>query len=195
MALTHLCLAAKRSGDVIWPGKTHQRFKDAHNMTDRFNALNALVISGHDLATPALGQFHALFRDEALVLDKWFALQAGAPDRGGNILPIVRQLMTRPDFSLRNPNRARSVIFSYCSANPAAFHRADAAGYVFWSDCVIELDSINPQVAARLARALDRWKKLAEPYRSAAREAIARVAAKTDLSNDTREVITRALAD
>jgi aminopeptidase N len=195
MALTHLCLAAKRSGDVIWPGKTYQRFKDAHNMTDRFNALNALVISGHDLATPALSQFHALFKDEALVLDKWFALQAGAPDRGGNILPIVRQLMTRPDFSLRNPNRARSVIFSYCSANPAAFHRADAAGYVFWSDRVIELDSINPQVAARLARALDRWKKLAEPYRSAAREAIARVAAKTDLSNDTREVITRALAD
>ena len=70
-----------------------------------------------------------------------------------------------------------------------------AAGYVFWSDRVIELDAINPQVAARLARALDRWSKLAEPYRSAAREAIARVAAKTDLSKDTLEVITRALAD
>jgi aminopeptidase N len=103
--------------------------------------------------------------------------------------------MTLPDFNLKNPNRARSVIFSYCSANPGAFHRTDAAGYVYWSDRVIELDSFNPQVAARLARALDRWKKLAEPYRSAAREAIARVAAKTDLSNDTREVITRALAD
>jgi aminopeptidase N len=66
---------------------------------------------------------------------------------------------------------------------------------VFWSDRVIELDAINPQVAARLARALDRWKKLGEPYRGAAREAIARVAAKTDLSNDVREVVTRALAD
>jgi aminopeptidase N len=103
--------------------------------------------------------------------------------------------MTSPDFSLKNPNRARSVIFSFCSANPGAFHRADAAGYAFWSDSVIALDSFNPQVAARLARALDRWKKLAEPYRSAAQAAIARVAAKKDLSNDTREVITRALAD
>jgi len=87
------------------------------------------------------------------------------------------------------------VIFSYCSANPGAFHRIDAAGYVFWSERVIELDAINPQVAARLARALDRWKKLAEPYRNAAREAIARVAARNDLSNDVREVVTRALAE
>ncbi|MDD0840471.1 aminopeptidase N [Curvibacter sp. HBC61] len=195
LALTQLCVAARRSGDTVWPGKAFQRFKDAANMTDRFNALSALVISGHELAAPALSRFHALFKNEALVIDKWFSLQAGAPDHGGHVLPAVRQLMTHPDFNLRNPNRARSVIFSYCSANPGAFHRSDAAGYVFWADRVIELDAINPQVAARLARALDRWKKLAEPYRSAAREAIARVAAKADLSNDVREVVTRALAD
>lgn len=195
LALTHLCLAARASGDVVWPGKAYQRFKDASNMTDRFNALAALVTSGHELAAPALQRFHALFKDEALVLDKWFALQAGAPDRKGNVLPMVKQLLQHPDFNIRNPNRARSVIFSYCSANPGAFHRADAAGYVFWAERVIELDGINPQVAARLARALDRWKKLAEPLRGAAREAIARVAAKPDLSNDVREVVTRALAD
>ncbi|SDP21604.1 aminopeptidase N [Rhodoferax sp. OV413] len=195
MALSQLCLAAQTSGDVVWPGKAYQRFKDAGNMTDRFNALAALVSSGHPLAAQALPRFHALFKDEALVLDKWFALQAGATDRDGNILPAVRQLMKHPDFSLRNPNRARSVVFSYCSANPGAFHRRDAAGYVFWSERVIELDGINPQVAARLARALDRWKNLAEPYRSAAREALVRVAAKTDLSNDVREVVSRALAD
>jgi aminopeptidase N len=195
MALTHLCLAARKSGDTVWPGKAYQRFKDAGNMTDRFNALAALVTTGHELSGPALQRFHAMFKDEALVLDKWFALQAGAPDRDGNILPAVKQLMKHPDFNIRNPNRARSVIFSYCSANPGGFHRPDAAGYVYWSDRVIELDSINPQVAARLARALDRWKKLAEPMRSAAREAIARVAAKPDLSNDVREVVTRALAD
>ncbi len=195
MALTNLCLASQASGDSVWPGKALQRFKDAGNMTDRSNALSALVNAGHALAKPALEQFHAMFKNEPLVLDKWFALQAGAPDRDGNILPIVRQLMTSPDFSLKTPNRARSVIFSYCSANPGAFHRADAAGYVFWSDRVMELDSFNPQVAARLARALDRWKQLAEPYRSAARKAIARVADKTDLSKDTHEVISRALAD
>ncbi len=194
MALNFLCLAARSSGDTVWPGKTLQRFKDAGNMTDRFNALNALVASGHTLAAQALARFHAIFKDEALVIDKWFSLQAGAPDRGGDILPLVKQLMKHPDFSIKNPNRARSVIFSYCSANPGAFHRPDAAGYVFWSERVIELDAINPQVAARLARALDRWSKLAEPYRSAAREAIARVAAKPDLSKDTHEVVTRALA-
>ncbi|MCY7318081.1 MAG: DUF3458 domain-containing protein, partial [Ramlibacter sp.] len=202
MALTHLCLAARLAGHStatgasdVWPGKAYQRFKDASNMTDRFNALAALVISGHALAAQALLRFHTIFKDQPLVLDKWFALQAGAPDRGGNVLPAVKQLMQHADFNIRNPNRARSVIFSYCSANPGAFHRADAAGYVFWSDRVLELDAINPQVAARLARALDRWKKLVEPMRGAAREAIARVAAKPDLSNDVREVVTRALAD
>ena len=86
-------------------------------------------------------------------------------------------------------------LFAYCNANPGAFHRADAAGYVFWSDRVLEIDPMNPQLAARLARAMDRWKKLAEPLRSAAREAIARVAAKPDLSNDVREVVSRALAE
>ncbi|MBA4329743.1 MAG: aminopeptidase N [Polaromonas sp.] len=195
MALTHLCIAATVTGDAVWPGKTFQRFKDAGNMTDRFNALAALVSSGHPLAAEALPRFHAMFKDEALVIDKWFSLQAGAPDRGGNILPAVKQLMKHADFSLRNPNRARSVVSTFCQGNPAGFHRADAAGYVFWSERVIELDAINPQVAARLARALDRWSKLAEPYRSAAREAIARVAAKSDLSKDTHEVVTRALAD
>jgi aminopeptidase N len=195
LALQMLCIAAHDNGNPVWPGKAYQRFKDASNMTDRFNALQALVVSGHALAQDALKRFHALFQHDDLVLDKWFALQVGAPDRNGHILPQVRQLMQHPDFHLRNPNRARSVISTYCHANPGAFHRADAAGYVFWSERVIEINGFNPQVAARLARALDRWKKLAEPYRSAAREAIARVAAHDALSNDVREVVTRALAD
>ncbi len=195
MALTLLCIAARHEQDDVWPGKAYQAFKDAHNMTDRFNALSALVVSGHDLAKVALAQFHAMFKDEALVIDKWFALQAAAPDHGGQVLPAVRALMQHPDFTLRNPNRARSLIFNYCSANPGGFHRHDAAGYVFWSERVIELDAINPQVAARLARAMDRWRKLAAAYREAAQLAIQRVAAKADLSNDVREVVSRALAD
>jgi aminopeptidase N len=195
MALHMLCLAARESGEALWPGKTYQRFKDADNMTDRFGALSALVGSGHTLAAPALEKFYNLFKDEALVLDKWFSLQAGSTDRGGDILPRVRSLMQHPDFNIKNPNRARSVIFSYCSANPGAFHRQDAAGYVFWAEQVLALDAINPQVAARLARAMDRWKKLAQPYQNAAKEAIKRVAAKADLSNDVREVVSRALAD
>jgi aminopeptidase N len=195
LAQTMLCLAASESGDTVWPGKTYQRFKDAGNMTDRFGALAALVSSGHALAAPALEKFYALFAGEALVIDKWFSLQAGNIDRGGDVLPRVRSLLQHADFNIKNPNRARSVIFSYCSANPGAFHRADAAGYVFWAEQVLALDTINPQVAARLARAMDRWKKLAQPYQNAAKEAIKRVAAKSDLSNDVREVVSRALAD
>jgi len=195
MALSMLCLNAVKRGDEVWQGKTLQAFKDASNMTDRFNALSALVQSGSTLADTALQRFHDLYRQEALVIDKWFALQAGACDRGGDILPKVKQLLLHPDFEIKNPNRARSLIFSYCNGNPAGFHRADASGYVLWSEKVIEIDAFNPQVAARLARALDRWRKLAEPYRSAAREAIARVATKTDLSPDVREVVSRALSE
>ena len=154
LALHQLCLAATQSTDPIWPAAAYQQFKNAGNMTDRFAALSALVHAGHALAPLALSSFHTLFKDEALVLDKWFALQAGASDHGGDVLPVVRQLMHHPDFTLRNPNRARSLIFSYCNANPGAFHREDAAGYVFWSERVLELDAVNPQVAARLARAL-----------------------------------------
>jgi aminopeptidase N len=194
LALRHLCLAASASGDPVWPGKAYQRFKDAGNMTDRLHALDALIQSGHELAERALHRYHDRFQHEPLALDKWFALQARAPDRDGNVLPAVRQLMRHPAFQLRNPNRARSLIFSYCHGNPAAFHRRDAAGYVFWADRMLELDALNPQIAARLARALDSWARLADPWRGAAREAIARVAARPDLSNDVREVVSRALA-
>ena len=142
----------------------------------------------------ALDRFYAMFKHDALVLDKWFALQCGRVDRGGDVLASVKRLLAHPDFSIKNPNRARSVLSTYCQGNPAAFHRADAGGYVLWAEKVMELDAFNPQVAARLARALDRWEILAEPYKAAARIAIERVAAKPDLSADVREVVSRALA-
>jgi aminopeptidase N len=195
LALAMLVRHATRSGDAVWPGKAYQRFKDAGNMTDRLAALGALVAVHSDLAAPALARFHELFRSEALVVDKWFMLQARAPEQDGRVFANVKSLLQHPDFSMNNPNRVRSVLFSVCNFNPAAFHRADAKGYVFWAEKVVELDAINPQVASRLARALDRWRNLAEPYRGAAREAIARVAAKPDLSPDVREVVDRALKD
>jgi aminopeptidase N len=197
LALAMLCVHAARSGDPVWPGRAYQRVKDAGNMTDRLGALNALVVAQSELAGAALERFHALAGGDPLVVDKWFALQAGAPEplgaRAGAVFARAKSLLKHPDFSLRNPNRARSLLFTLCSANPAAFHRPDAAGYVFWADRLLELDAINPQLAARLARAMDRWSALVEPCRSAAREAIARVAARSDLSDDVREVVTRAL--
>ena len=102
--------------------------------------------------------------------------------------------MRHPDFTLKNPNRARSLVQAFCAGNPAGFHRSDAAGYVFWAEQVLQIDAINPQLASRLARAMDRWSHLAEPYRSGAREAIARVAAKAELSSGVREIVERALA-
>jgi aminopeptidase N len=195
LALAMLVRDAARSGNPIWPGKAYQRFKDAGNMTDRLGALAALVSAHSELAAPALARFHELFRHEALVVDKWFGLQARAPEKDGRVFAGVKALLQHADFSMHNPNRVRSLLLSLCNFNPAAFHRTDAKGYVFWAEKVVELDAINPQVASRLARALDRWRLLAEPYRSAAREAIVRVAAKTDLSPDTREVVDRALKD
>ncbi len=194
LALSMLVLHATRTGDTVWPGRAYQRFKDATNMTERLGALAALVNAHAELAEPALQRFHALFKHEALVVDKWFALQARASEDGGKTFARVKQLLQHPDFTLKNPNRARSLLASLCMFNPAAFHRSDAAGYVLWAEQVLALDGINPQLAGRVARAMDRWTVLAEPYRSAAREAIARVAAKPELSNDVREIVERALA-
>jgi aminopeptidase N len=197
LALGMLCLHAARQGDVVWPGKAYQRFKDAAHMTDRLGALTALTDAHSPLAEAALERFHALAHGDALVLDKWFMLQARAPEPlgpdAGRAFARAKTLLKHRDFSMKNPNRVRSLLFTLCAGNPAAFHRSDAAGYVLWADRLMELDTLNPQVAGRLARTMDRWAVLAEPWRSAAREAITRVAAKPDLSNDVREIVTRAL--
>jgi aminopeptidase N len=194
LALSMLVLDAPRVQDTVWPGRAYQRFKDAGNMTDRLGALSALVNAHAELADSALERFHDLFKDDPLVVDKWFALQGRVPEQDGKTFARVKQLTKHADFTLKNPNRARSLLFSLCSFNPAAFHRVDAAGYVFWAEQVLALDAINPQIASRLARAMDRWSSLAPAYRSAALEAIRRVAAKAELSSDVREVISRALA-
>jgi aminopeptidase N len=195
LALAMLCLHAATSGDAAWPGRAYQRVKDASNMTERLGALTALTESHAALAEPALAHFHAQFRHEPLVIDKWFAWQARMPERSdGRAFARVQRLLQHPDFTLTNPNRARSLVQAFCQLNPAGFHRPDGAGYAFWAERVMQIDALNPQLAARLARAMDRWSRLAEPYRGAARLAIARVAAKSDLSSGVREVVERALA-
>jgi aminopeptidase N len=197
LALQLLVLDAVDRGDAQWPGRALQRFEDAAQMTDRVGALVALLDGHSPLADAALARFHALFAGDDLVIDKWFNLQASASEAlgagAGSVLPRVKALLQHPDFSLKNPNRARSLLIGYCRENPAAFHRADAAGYVFWADRVLEIDAFNPQLASRLARTMDRWGALAEPWRSAAREAVARVAASARLSADVREIVTKSL--
>jgi len=180
----------------VWPGRAYQQVKDAGNMSERLAGLSALVQARAGLADAALERFHAAAQGNALVIDKWFEVQARAtedPHGPGNVLARVRTLLAHREFSLRNPNRVRALLVSLCRDNPAAFHRADAAGYVFWAERLLELDAINPSLAGRLARVMDRWSHLAEPYRGAAREAISRVAARSELSTEVREIVNRAL--
>jgi aminopeptidase N len=198
-ALSMLCLHAEATRDPVWPGRAYQRFKDATNMTDRMGALSALVNAHAELAQPALQRLHALFRHDPLVIDKWFGIQAGASEplgeRAGAVFAQTLALLRHPDFNLRNPNRARSVLGHLFNYNPAAFHRTDGAGYSLWAEMVSQIDTSNPKLAARMARALDRWRSLAEPYRGLARQAIERVAALPRLSDDVREVLSRALEE
>jgi aminopeptidase N len=109
------------------------------------------------------------------------------------VIEIVRKLMAHPAFTLKNPNRARSLIFSFCSANPAQFHAADGSGYAFWAEQVIALDALNPQVAARLARALELWRRFTPALRDQMRAALEKVAAQAK-SRDVREIVEKALA-
>jgi aminopeptidase N len=194
LALSMLVLDAKATGDTVWPDKALRRFRDAGNMTERMGGLTALVNAHAELAKPALDHFYASFKDDALVVDKWFALQASAPESGDRVFARVKALTRHAYFTLKNPNRARSLLCGLCLLNPSAFHRVDGQGYFFWAEQVLAIDAINPQLAGRLARAMDRWATLAEPYRSAAREAVERVAAKPGLSGNVREIVELALA-
>jgi aminopeptidase N len=106
----------------------------------------------------------------------------------------VRALMQHPAFNLANPNRARSLIFGFCSGNACRFHAADGSAYGFWAEMVIALNKLNPQVAARLARSLDRWKKYPQHLQTSMRAALQRVADSKKLSKDVLEVVSKALA-
>ncbi|WP_281663426.1 aminopeptidase N [Paraburkholderia fungorum] len=175
------------------------QYDTANNMTDRSAALSALLNAsaangGSVQAQEALDDFYRRFEKEPLVIDKWFALQA--TQRGSAQRPVietVRKLMTHPAFNLKNPNRARSLIFSFCAANPAQFHAEDGSGYAFWADQVIALDAINPQVAARLARSLELWRRFTPALRDGMRAALEKVASQAK-SRDVREIVEKALA-
>ena len=167
------------------------QLEHASNMTDRVAALAAMVNHHVPGVQQALQQFYDEFTDEPLVIDKWFTLQAAAPV---TTVAAVRKLMQHPAFTLKNPNRARSLIFAFCNANPAQFHVADGSGHAFWAEQVITLNAINPQVAARLARTMDRWRKYTPALQLSMQAALKKVAATKKLSKDVAEVINKSLA-
>ena len=181
-----------------WAKPAQQQYTLANNMTDRYAALAHLVQNNAPEGIACLSDFYERFADDPLVVDKWFGLQSSCPPINSNpasSLERVTALLTHPAFSFTNPNRVRSVIHSYCMGNPAGFHMRDGRGYQFWAQSVLKLDAINPQIAARLARALDRWTVFAEPYRGQMQAALQAVAASQTLSADVNEVIVKALGN
>jgi aminopeptidase N len=179
-------------GEAATVKQAAQLFETAGNMTDRMNGLGALMLSDGAERKQALDAFYTRYKDQALVVDKWLALQAGA--RGPDTLAQVQALLGHEAFSIKNPNKVRSLIGVFCNGNPGAFHAGDGSGYRFWAERVIELDAINPQVAARLARAASSWKKLEPTRRGLLKAALESVAARSGLSKDTFEVVTKSLA-
>jgi aminopeptidase N len=188
LALAYLAAAPDDESIAL----AQKQFDEASNMTDRVAALNALIHARAPSAQEALDRFYREFENEALVIDKWFSMQASASTTD---VAQVRELMQHPAFNLRNPNRARSLISTFAMANPVQFHAADGSGYQFWAEQVIALDKLNPQVASRLSRAMDRWRRYSPELQVPMQKALQQVAGQKKLSNDVREVVGKALAN
>jgi aminopeptidase N len=154
-----------------------------------------MVLCG--LETPAreekLGDFHQRYQGNALVIDKWFSLQAQIPEPA--TLDRVKRLTAHPAFSFANPNRLRALIGAFAQANQTQFNRADGGGYDFVADTVIALDRKNPQVAARLLAAFKSWRALEATRRSRAEATLKRVAGQDGLSRDVKDIVSRSLAE
>jgi aminopeptidase N len=169
-----------------------EQFGTATAMTDYEAAFMSLV----DLVSPetdrAIGEFYQRWRDEPLVLDKWFRMQAmsSAPSAFERVVALSQH----PDFNLANPNRARSLLYAFAAGNPVGFHRADGEAYKFVADQILELDAINPQVAARIVASFNQWKRY-ESHRSSLMKAeLERIASRPRISKDVSEIVERALS-
>ena len=170
--------------------RAYAQYSAADNMTDRQSALTALSNLDLPEREEALADFHKRYEGNALVIDKWFALQGGSFHP--RVLDHVRDLALHPDFTISNPNRARSLYMSV-ALNPKAFHDAGGEGYRMIGDLILRLDPINPQTAARFVPALGRWRRI-EPERARLMRAqLEKIAAVPALSRDVLEQVTKSL--
>ena len=168
------------------------QFEQSQNMTDRMAALSVLVDHAYPAATEALHRFHEQWQHEDLVVCKWLAIQAAAP--GERTLGEVKALLIHPAFDWSSPNLVRSLIGTYSQSNPLGFHRADGAGYDWLADCVLRLDALNPQMAARMVTPLTTWRRYEGRHPDLIKKALERVASTRDLSRDVYEVASKSLA-
>ena len=193
-ALKNACLdllAMTESDAAI--ARAFTQYRNADNMTDRMAALETLAAHDRAERATAFDDFYQLYAEDPLVIDKWFSLQAIIPEP--QTLDRVRALTSHPAFSAANPNRIRALIGAFAQANHSQFNRRDGAGYYFVADFVLELDSKNPQVAARLMSAFRSWRALEAQRRGRAEATLRRVAATPALSPDVRDIVMRTLAD
>jgi aminopeptidase N len=193
-ALRNLCLGYLAELDTAETRRlAMQHFRQADNMTDQFAALSVLanIIADAPERLEALNEFYGRWQHEALVVDKW--LQVQSTSRRADTLSAVTTLTAHPAFDIGNPNKIYALIRAF-GANLARFNAADGSGYVFIADQVIVLHDRNPQVASRLARCFDRWKKFDASRQAHARQALERIRDHAGLSRDVLEVVTRALS-
>lgn len=189
IALSYLMLSGKP--EVL--AACQEQYKDCDNMTERLTALAVLANSVFDTEkAEALAMFADYFKDDPLVMDQWFSVQAGCTLPGG--LERVQALMAHPAFTLKNPNKVRALIGAFANQNLVNFHRADGAGYRFLADQVITLNALNPQIASRLLVPLTRWRKYAPERQALMRAELERILASGELSSDVFEVVSKSLA-
>ncbi|MEO9331306.1 aminopeptidase N [Ectopseudomonas guguanensis] len=189
IALSYLMLSEKP--EVL--AACVDQFENADNMTERLAALAVLVNSPfQEEQGKALAMFADYFKDDALVMDQWFSVQAGCPLPGG--LERVHALMQHEAFTLKNPNKVRALIGAFANQNLINFHRADGAGYRFLADQVITLNALNPQIASRLLAPLTRWRKYGPARQVLMKAELERILASGELSSDVYEVVSKSLA-
>ena len=167
------------------------QFDQANNMTDSVAALAILIDKPGSQKDKALETFYDRWKSDAIVLDKWFSLQAMTQVPGA--LNLIKRLVDHPDFSNRNPNRFRSVISVLSISNPVTFHNISGDGYRFIADQIIGVDKLNPQVAARTANAFGQWKRYDRDRRDLMRHELERIKNTEGLSRDTLEMVNRML--
>jgi aminopeptidase N len=164
----------------------------AANMTDAIGGLAALMQIGGEAAQAALDDFHARWKHEPLVIDKWFAIQARDPSEGA--LGRVLGLTAHPDYDGRNPNRMRSLVGGFAMGNPARFHDPSGAGYRFLADQILMIDAFNPVAAARMVDPLAGWARYTPELGALMRAQLDRIAASEGLSKNVRELVEKARA-
>ena len=187
LALSYLV----RGGEAQWLDACNTRFRDAGNMTDQFAALRCLAHSQQgaaaDLKREALSAFYTQWRDEPLVVNQWFSVQATSPQQ--DCLQQVKTLMQHEAFEIRNPNKVRSLIGAFCGQNHVRFHAKDGSGYEFLADQVLALDALNPQIASRLLTPLTRWRKFDDSRQGSMQAQLQRIKLSESLSRDVFEVV------